>query len=69
MAENAKSFPAMGTWIEIGYAPYKPLFPRPSFPAMGTWIEISSPGALSLLRPVSYTHLVRRDLPQTGGPL
>ena len=34
-----RSFPAMGTWIEIAGASAF-VFDERSFPAMGTWIEI-----------------------------
>ena len=37
--DTMKSFPAMGTWIEI-YKADKDAPEKESFPAMGTWIEI-----------------------------
>ena len=40
MADIRKSFPAMGTWIEMFCARRPKTTGRQSFPAMGTWIEI-----------------------------
>ena len=38
-AAQIRSFPAMGTWIDILMQKIKPDW-KVSFPAMGTWIEI-----------------------------